>query len=132
MTQPNFENTLDNVLGCELLELSPERVRASVRIHDRMRQRFGVVHGGAYCAWAEMLASEGTVRGVEAEGKIAMGLSNSTHFLRPLREGVITAEGRPRHRGRTTWVWDVDFTDEQGRLCSTSRVTIAVRPAEPS
>jgi 1,4-dihydroxy-2-naphthoyl-CoA hydrolase len=132
MTQPDFENTLDDVLGCEFLELSPERVRASVRIHDRMRQRFGVVHGGAYCAWAEMLASEGTVRGVEAEGNIAMGLSNSTHFLRPLREGVITAEGRPRHRGRTTWVWDVDFTDEQGRLCSTSRVTIAVRPADPS
>jgi 1,4-dihydroxy-2-naphthoyl-CoA hydrolase len=55
-----------------------------------------------------------------------MGLSNSTQFLRPMREGVIDAEGRSLHRGRSTWVWDVDFTDEAGRLCSTSRVTVAV------
>ena len=33
------------------------------------------------------------------------------------------------HRGRTTWVWDVSFTDDEGRLCATSRVTLAVRPA---
>ena len=126
---PELQHTLDGVLGFELLELSGERVRARLRIHDRVRQRFGVVHGGAYCAWAEVLASEGTVHGVAGAGSTAMGLSNSTQFLRPVRDGVINAEGRSRHRGRSTWVWDVDFTDEQGRLCSTSRVTLAVMPA---
>jgi 1,4-dihydroxy-2-naphthoyl-CoA hydrolase len=58
-----------------------------------------------------------------------MGMSNSTSFLRPVREGVIIADGRPRHRGRSTWIWDVDFTEENGKLCATSRVTLAVRPA---
>jgi 1,4-dihydroxy-2-naphthoyl-CoA hydrolase len=126
---PELRDTFDGVLRFELLELSGERVRARLRVHDGIRQRFGVVHGGAWCAWAEVLASEGTVSGVAAEGNTAMGLSNSTSFLRPVSDGVISAEARPRHRGRSTWIWDVDFTDEEGRLCSTSRVTLAVRPA---
>jgi 1,4-dihydroxy-2-naphthoyl-CoA hydrolase len=126
---PEFEHALDGVLGFELLELSGDRVRARLRIHDRVRQRFGHVHGGAYCAWAEVLASEGTVCGVAEHGNIAMGLANSTHIVRPLREGMVHAEGAPRHRGQSIWVWDIDFTDEGGRLCATSRVTLAVRPA---
>jgi 1,4-dihydroxy-2-naphthoyl-CoA hydrolase len=126
---PELEHTLDGVIGFELLELNGDRVRARLEIHDRVRQRFGVVHGGTYCAWAEVLASEATVSGVADRGSIAMGISNSTHFLRAVREGVINAEGRPRHRGRSIWVWDIDFTDDEGRLCSTSRVTLAVQPA---
>ena len=126
---PDFETTLDGVIGFEVLEMSGDRVRARLQIHDRVLQRFGVVHGGTYCAWAEVLASEATVCGVARRGSIAMGVSNSTHFLRAVREGVIHADGRPRHRGRTSWVWDIDFTDDGGRLCSTSRVTLAVMPA---
>ena len=131
MTLPEFERTLDGLLGCELLELNAHSVRARLQVHDGVRQRFGVVHGGAYCAWAEMLASEATVHGVAADGNIAMGLANSTQFLRPASEGVISAEGRVRRSGRTIWVWDIDFTDEHGQLCSISRVTLAVRPAPP-
>ena len=57
-----------------------------------------------------------------------MGLSNSTSFLRPITSGeYVTATAVRRHRGRTTWVWDVDITDDDGRLCATTRMTIAVR-----
>jgi uncharacterized protein (TIGR00369 family) len=66
---------------------------------------------------------------VKDDGMVAMGMSNHSTFLRPVAEGRIEAAARRRHRGRTTWIWDVDFSDEQGRLCATSRVTIAVRPA---
>jgi 1,4-dihydroxy-2-naphthoyl-CoA hydrolase len=127
---PDLGHTFDAAIGFELLELSGERVRARLSVHDGVRQRFGVVHGGVYCAWAEVLASEGTVSGVAADGNTALGLSNSTNFLRPVRDGVLSADARPRHRGRSTWIWDVDFTDEEGRLCSTSRVTLAVRPLD--
>ena len=47
--------------------------------------------------------------------------------MRPVTEGTVHVAGRPIHRGRTTWIWDVDFTDDDGRLCATSRVTMAVR-----
>ena len=58
-------------------------------------------------------------------------ISNQTSFLRPITEGTIHAEARRRHRGRTTWVWEVEITDDHGRLCALVRMTIAVRDAAP-
>ena len=94
-----------------------------------MKQIFGLVHGGAFAAFAELLASQATGLAVADEGQIAVGLANHTSFLRPVTEGLVHAEARRRHRGRTTWLWEVDFTDEGGRLCAVARVTLAVRPA---
>ena len=121
--------TLDTVLGFELTELGPERAQAHVRIDDRHRQPLGVVHGGVYAALAESLASHATAIAVRPEGH-ALGLSNLTSFFRPVAAGTVKADAERLHRGRTTWVWDVRFTDEAGRLCATSRVTVAVRPRE--
>jgi uncharacterized protein (TIGR00369 family) len=61
---------------------------------------------------------------------LAMGQSNHTSFLRPVSEGTVHATGTVRHRGRTTWVWEIEFTDDQGMLCALTRVTMAVRSAE--
>jgi 1,4-dihydroxy-2-naphthoyl-CoA hydrolase len=120
---------LDQLLGFELLESSPDSCRARFAVEDRVRQPFGLVHGGAYAALAETMVSLATHTAVSQNGDFAVGQSNHTSFLRPVAEGSIFAEGRPRHRGRTSWVWDVDFTDDDGRLCATARVTMAVRPA---
>ena len=64
-----------------------------------------------------------------AGGQSAQGLSNQTSFLRPILDGTIHAVARRRHRGRTTWVWEVEITDDEGRLCALVRMTIAVRAA---
>lgn len=120
--------TLDNLLGFEFLESSAESCRARFSVEDRVRQPFGLVHGGAYAALAETMVSLATHTAVSENGDFAVGQSNHTSFLRPVTDGSILAEGRPRHRGRTSWVWDVDFTDDAGRLCAISRVTMAVRP----
>ena len=93
-----------------------------------MQQPFGLVHGGAYAALAESMVSVTTHRAVADDGNFAVGQSNATHFLRPVTEGYVHAEGTPIHRGRTSWVWDVRFTDDEDRLCAVTRVTIAVRP----
>lgn len=103
-------------------------MRASVPVRPALLQPFGLVHGGVYAAIAETLASVGTFAGVHDDGLQAMGLSNSTSFLRPILDGTIHAVAQVRHRGRTTWLWDVDITDDEDRLCATARVTIAVRP----
>jgi len=121
--------TLDDVLGFELLELSGERCRGRFAVEQRVQQPFGLVHGGAYAALAETMASWATVAAVGPDGNIAVGMSNSTTFLRPVTTGAVHADATPRHRGRTTWVWDVEFTDDERRLCAVSRVTLAVRPA---
>jgi uncharacterized protein (TIGR00369 family) len=100
-------------------------------VRDEIRQPAGLVHGGIYAAIAESLASTGTALAVLGEGKMAVGLSNQTSFLRPITEGTIHAHARARHRGRTTWVWEVDLTDDADRLCVLARVTVAVRDASP-
>jgi 1,4-dihydroxy-2-naphthoyl-CoA hydrolase len=125
-----LEDTMDGVVGFEMLEAGEDHARGRFPVTNSVRQPYGVVHGGAFAAAAESLASATTYAAVSKEGLLAMGQSNHTSFLRPIVEGTVHVEGRARHRGRTSWVWEVEFTDDYGRLCAISRVTMAVRSAE--
>jgi uncharacterized protein (TIGR00369 family) len=118
----------DVLYGLELLEYGDGEVRGQVRVRDEIKQAAGLVHGGVYAAIAESMASLATALSVASEGNTAMGLSNSTSFLRPITDGVIHAHATRLHRGRTTWVWDVRFSDDADRTCAVTRMTIAVRP----
>lgn len=118
----------DRHYGLEIDEQSDEVVRGRVPVREHVTQPIGMVHGGVHAAIAEGLASLGTNHGVASEGKVALGMSNQSSFLRPIGSGTIHATARRRHRGRTTWIWDVELTDDEGRLCALSRVTVAVRP----
>jgi uncharacterized protein (TIGR00369 family) len=118
----------DRLYGLQLLEVSAERVRAQVAVRDELKQPAGLVHGGVYASVAEAIASLATGFSVLEEGSMAMGLANSTSFLRPITAGTVHAEATRLHRGRTTWVWDVHFRDDAGHLCAVTRMTIAVRP----
>ena len=116
------------VLGIELLETGDELATARLAVTDSVRQPYGIVHGGAYAALAETVVSHATARAVWADGMIAMGQANDTSFLRPVSQGSVHAEARRKHRGRSSWVWEVEFRDDEGRLCALTRVTMAVRP----
>jgi uncharacterized protein (TIGR00369 family) len=122
-----FENTFDGLYGLQVQEVGEELATAIVPVRDAVKQPMGLVHGGLYASIAEALASMATALAVAKEGKQAMGLSNATSFLRPITEGTVHATARRIHRGRTTWVWDVEITDDQDRRCALTRMTIAVR-----
>lgn len=111
------------------VEEADGHVVARFEVSDSVRQPFGIVHGGVYSAVAESACSIGTAVAVAAESRIAMGQSNQASFLRPVSAGVVTCEARARHRGRSTWIWDCDFTDADDRLVAVVRMTIAVRDA---
>jgi 1,4-dihydroxy-2-naphthoyl-CoA hydrolase len=119
----------DRLYGLEILDFNDEEVRAQVKVRDELRQPAGLVHGGVFASIAETIASMGTWMAVHEQGKTAQGLSNQTSFLRPIVDGTIHATARRRHKGRTTWVWEVDITDDQDRLCALVRMTVAVRDA---
>lgn len=118
----------DRHYGLEIDEATDEVVRGHVPVLEHVLQPVGLVHGGVHASIAEALASVGTNVGVVPDGSIGLGMSNNSTFLRPISEGTIHATARRVHRGRTTWVWDVELTDDEDRLCAISRVTIAVRP----
>lgn len=124
---PDRDGTLDDVLGLRITAAGGGTASGSFDAAKRVMQPFGVIHGGAYAAHAESLASFGTFVEVREGGMAALGMSNSTTFLRPVSEGTVEAEARAIHRGRTSWVWDVEFT-ANGKTCAVARVTIAVRP----
>ncbi|MEY2534741.1 MAG: 1,4-dihydroxy-2-naphthoyl-CoA hydrolase [bacterium] len=122
-----LERTFDALMGLEVVEMGDERVLARVVVRDELKQALGLVHGGVFASIAESITSMATALAVIPEGRIAQGLSNQTSFLRPITGGTIHAEARRRHRGRSTWVWEVEITDDDGRLCALVRMTIAVR-----
>lgn len=119
---------LNEALGIELLDPGDADGRASVAVTDRVLQPYGLVHGGLYSAIAETVASAMTSLAVIEDGNVAMGQSNTANFLRPILAGHVHATGRVVHRGRTSWVWDVECADDQGRVAAVVRVVIAVRP----
>jgi uncharacterized protein (TIGR00369 family) len=115
------------LLGLEVVEVGNERTRGRVGVRDELTEAGGQVHGGVFAAIAQDLVARATARALAAEGREAVGLSNQTSYLRPIFAGEISALARRRHRGRSTWVWEVDMTDEEGHLCAFSRVTVAVK-----
>jgi 1,4-dihydroxy-2-naphthoyl-CoA hydrolase len=123
------EAGFDGLYGLVLdaVDLDVGEIRAHVEVTEAVKQPAGLVHGGVFASIAESITSMGTWYAVQADGKSAQGLSNQTSFLRPILGGTIHALARVRHRGRTTWVWEVEITDDEQRLCSLVRMTIAVR-----
>jgi len=122
------EDGLGALIGIEPTDAESGAVGARVEVADSIRQPSGVVHGGAYSVIAESLCSRATAEAVAADGMAAMGQANQATFLRPISSGHVNAVATVRHRGRTTWVWDCELSDDDGRLCALVRMTIAVRP----
>ena len=97
-------------LGIEMIEVTPERVRARVVIDERHLQPYGIAHGGVYCSIVEGVASYGAGQAARARGQLGVvGVSNSTDFLRSHSEGELLAEGRPVHVGRSQQLWSVEI-----------------------
>jgi uncharacterized protein (TIGR00369 family) len=125
------QHGFDGLYGLVITEMDDGRVCAEVEVRDELKQAAGLVHGGLYASIAESIASVGTALAVMGDGKMAMGLSNQTSFLRPITEGTVHAVALARHRGRSTWVWEVEISDDQARLCVLTRMTVAVRDVPP-
>ena len=130
--RPARADSFIELIGLEVDDLVEVGVRtARLPVVPGVCQPMGIVHGGVYAAIAETLASVGTADGVIELGNIPLGMANNTSFLRPVSDGHVHARAEAFHRGRTSWVWDVEMRDDHGRLCATSRVTIAVREHGP-
>lgn len=124
---PATGDGLGSLIGLERLEADTERVTARVPVTDRIRQPYGIVHGGTYAVIAESICSQATAEAVAADGRVAMGQANQATFLRPISDGHVNATATARHRGRTTWIWDCELRDDDGRTCALVRMTVAVR-----
>jgi uncharacterized protein (TIGR00369 family) len=118
--------TLAGALGIEIVELTGERVVATMPVDDRTRQPYGLLHGGASIALAETVASLGAAGRVDRERFAVVGQEINGNHIRAVKDGVVRAVGTPLHVGRTSQVWSIEIRDERERLVCISRCTLAV------
>jgi 1,4-dihydroxy-2-naphthoyl-CoA hydrolase len=123
------DHSFDRRCGLEVLECRDDHARGRVVVTDDLKALNGYVHGGIYAAIAESLASQATGIALAEGSGVPVGLANHMSVLHPIAEGTIDALVIRRHRGRTTWVWQVEISDGQGKLCAIGRVTLAIRNA---
>jgi len=128
----SIKGTLMEVLGIEMVELGPDKVVATMPVNEATRQPTGILHGGASVALAETVASVGTYNLIDQKNQIAVGLEINANHIRGKRDGIVTAVAVPLHKGRTTMVWDIKITDEEGKLVCVSRCTMAIVDRKPA
>lgn len=102
--------------GLTIDEVSPTRVTGHIELGPQHHTPWGIVHGGVYTTAVESAASIGASAAVEDKGQVAVGLTNTTHFLRSVTEGTVKVEAVALNQGRSQQLWRVDITDGAGKL----------------
>jgi 1,4-dihydroxy-2-naphthoyl-CoA hydrolase len=118
--------------GLELDEISGTRVTAHLELGARHHTPWGVVHGGVYTTAIETLASVGASLAVNERGEFAVGVNNTTDFLRSMREGRVDMVAEPVIQGRVQQLWEVKITrHEDGKPIAQGHVRLQNVPLAP-
>jgi 1,4-dihydroxy-2-naphthoyl-CoA hydrolase len=106
------------LMGVRLVELAADRVVAEMPVRADLCTAGGILHGGAYMAFADTLGAVGTVLNL-GPGKSTTTTDSSTKFIAGAKVGTtVTAESVALHRGRTTMVWQTSIRNADGKLCA--------------
>jgi 1,4-dihydroxy-2-naphthoyl-CoA hydrolase len=136
MNTPSAEPGLNELLGLQYTEVTPDQVVVEWTIGPEHLQPWGIPHGGSYCVAHEAAGSLAGVAWINRdrspdEPQIpVVGTNNSTDFLRQAKIGdKITTTATPVHRGRTQQLWRVESLDQDGRLVAQGQMRLANLPA---
>lgn len=124
------EGTMLSHLGIEFTEIGPDFMIAKMPVDHRTHQPLGIMHGGASCVLAETVGSTAANYAVDHSKFYCVGLDINTNHIRSIRSGFVIATAKPFHLGRTTQVWGIDIVNEEGKLISVNRLTMAVLSKE--
>jgi 1,4-dihydroxy-2-naphthoyl-CoA hydrolase len=121
------------LLEIQFDEISATRVRGSAAADERHHQPWGIVHGGLYTTVIETFATTGAYQAVKDKGQQAVGVANSTDFLRPHRSGRLDVVAAAIHQGRTQQLWQVEMRrPEDNKLVARGQVRLQNVEATPS
>jgi 1,4-dihydroxy-2-naphthoyl-CoA hydrolase len=110
--------------GLVIDEVTASWVTGHLELGPDQHTPWGIVHGGVYTTAIESAASIGASTAVLGQGQVAVGLTNTTHFLRSLTAGRVNVEATALSQGRTQQLWRVDVTDDSGRLIAHGEVRL--------
>ena len=119
-------------MGIHITLATTEEVRCELEIDERHHQGYGIVHGGVHCGVIETIASVGAHLVAMSRNQRAVGLENSTSFIRAVRGGKLTGVARPVTRGRTSQVWEAQLFDADQKLVAKGSVRLlCINEGEP-
>lgn len=119
------EKSLPEALGIKIIEIGDDFIKGSMPVDHRTIQPLGILHGGASVALAETLGSI-AANMVAPENSYCVGLEINANHLAKASKGEVVGITRPLHIGRTTQVWEIKITREDGKMSCISRITMAV------
>ena len=127
--QEQLNPLFPGLMGVQLIEVTPERVVASMEVRSNLCTTGNVLHGGAIMAFADTLGAVGTLVNLPKDAQTTT-IESKTNFLRAAPEGTrIIGECTAFHRGRTTMVWQTQIKNDTGKLCAVVIQTQLVIPA---
>ncbi|MEO6136635.1 MAG: hotdog fold thioesterase [Ginsengibacter sp.] len=121
-------DTMSDFLGLKWIEIGPDFLRMSMPVNSTTRQPYGFLHGGASCVLSETIGSVGSALVIDQDKFYCVGLEINANHLRSVSDGIVIAFATPLHLGRSTHVWDIKIYDENEKLFSVSRLTVAIVP----
>lgn len=128
--QTLLEPLFPGLMGVTLKAVAPERVVAEMPVRPDLCTAGGILHGGAYMAFADTLGAVGTIVNL-AKGQWTTTTDSSTKFIAGAKVGsVVTGECVALHRGRTTQVWQTSIRNAEGKLCAVVTQTQLVMDAK--
>jgi len=126
--QERLKGILPELLGIQLVEVTPEKVIATLRVRADLCTTGKILHGGSIMAFADTLGAIGTVVNMP-QGHGTATIESKTNFVGGAAEGsVVTGESTPVHKGRTTQVWQTRITNADGKLVALVTQTQIVLP----
>ncbi len=126
--QDKLKGLLPELLGMQLAEVTPDRVRATLLVRPELCTSGKVLHGGSTMAFADTLGAIGTIVNMPPGASTAT-IESKTNFIGAAAEGsTVTGEATPVHKGRTTQVWQTRVTGADGRLVALVTQTQIVKP----
>jgi 1,4-dihydroxy-2-naphthoyl-CoA hydrolase len=116
--QAMLDPLFPGLMGVRLTAVAPDRITAEMPVRADLCTGGGILHGGAYMAFADTLGAVGTVVNLGA-GQRTTTTDSSTKFIAGAKLGsTVTGESIALHRGRTTQVWQTMIRNDQGKLCA--------------
>jgi uncharacterized protein (TIGR00369 family) len=126
--QEKLKGLLPELLGMQLAEVTPDRVRATLLVRPDLCTGGKVLHGGSIMAFADTLGAIGTIVNMP-QGASTATIESKTNFIGAAAEGAtVTGEATPVHKGRTTQVWQTRITGADGKLVALVTQTQIVKP----
>ena len=114
-------------LGVKIEVATPERVVMTMEVTPKVHQYVGIMNGGVSLYLCETAASIGVVAGADLTKVTPVGIEINANHLRAVSKGLITIEAKPIHTGKTLSVWNIEITNDKGKLVCTSRLTMFIQ-----